>query len=251
MSLPIFYTYPDQVRVPNSRVMLSGKDGRHLSRSLRAKVGDLIPVGDGEGTLAVGKILRIGSDGIEALIQSVESVARERPIVTLFQGLCKPSKIDQVVSRAAESGVAEVIPFDSPRSPEGSLEACAKRMDRWGRVAYEASKVAGRAWPLKLDGPVEWPPPVDTFSGYEQCVVFWEEETEIAFQDALPAEAPESIAVVIGPEGGISREDVEELFSLGCRAVTLGDLTIRTETAGSYAAMLIRYHYGLLKRTGH
>jgi 16S rRNA (uracil1498-N3)-methyltransferase len=77
------------------------------------------------------------------------------------------------------------------------------------------------------------------------CLVFWEEESR-ALSNSLPDRPPRSLGIVIGPEGGFEPAEVDVLRSLGCRTASLGDLNITSEGAGSYAAMLVRYHYGLL-----
>jgi 16S rRNA (uracil1498-N3)-methyltransferase len=128
--------------------------------------------------------------------------------------------------------------------PQVKLEG---RVERWRRIAREASKVARRVRPLVVGEPMEWPPGMHELSRQELNIVLWEEECLQDLADVMPVETPYTIGIIVGPEGGFSSVEVEMLEELGCVKESMGDLILRAETAGSYAATLVRYHYGLLK----
>lgn len=248
MSLPLFYFETDEL-TPGGSVRLRGEEARHLSRSLRAREGERLIVGDGRGTLADARIINAGKSEVLARIDSVSLDAREVPKITLFQAVSKPSKMDETVARAAEAGIASVVPFVSERS--GTLGTRAgERLSRWSKIAREASMGARRAWELELREPLPGHPLEQELGGFALTVVLWEEEREAGLRTLLPTEPPASIALVSGPEGGLSRAEALAIAGPGGVTAGLGGLILRAETAGAYAAMLIRYSYGLLDAAG-
>lgn len=182
-------------------------------------------------------------------VESCETVAGEIPAVTLIQAVSDPRRMDEVVARAAETGIARIVPFVSPRSRAGARERGESRLERWRKIAREASMVALRARLLEVDDLEGWPMYGKVLSPHGLDIVLWEGEVVADLSGMLPADPPRSIGILVGPEGGFAQEEVEELETAGARTASLGDLILRAESAGSYAAMLIRYHYGLLSPT--
>ena len=87
-------------------------------------------------------------------------------------------------------------------------------------------------------------------SRQELNIVLWEGERLLGLEDVLPSEAPDRIGILVGPEGGFSEVEARLLEEPGCMKASMGDLIFRTETAGSYAVMLVRYNYGVLRPSG-
>lgn len=246
MSLPIFYTNPKQIDLNNKRIFITGDDYRHLVKVHRAKVNDDFLTGDGQGTKYHTRITSISPEKVEARIVHAERLEIETPSITLIQAFSQPSRMDETIIRAAECGVLKVVPFFSPRSPKITDERVFSRLLRWDKIAYEASKVARRAWPLKVEKPVDWPLNPDVIQIHDLRLLLWEDEDDMFLPKILESSPVASIGLVVGPEGGFSVEEVEMLKNHGCMSVSLGNLILRTESAGSYAAMLIRSYYGLL-----
>lgn len=244
MCLPIIYANPREIDTESGSIGIDGPEARHLTRSLRVREGDPIVVGDGAGARYAAGIASI-NPRLEARIESVERVEKERPEIFLFQALSKPVLFDENVQRAAESGAAGVVPFLSSRSPETAAKAWA-RLERWRRLGIEVSKVARRAWPLEVENPKDWPGALSALQEIERRIVLWEGEGRNGLGEMLPGAVPRSIGVVVGPPGGLNGGEVEELRMLGCVAAGLGELILRSETAGPYAVMIVRFRYGLL-----
>lgn len=250
MTLPIFYAKAEQIDLDNNEIEIQDSDFVHLTRSLRVRAGDRFTVGDGRGRKYESELMETGRSKAFARIISVEESEREVPSIGLLQAVSRPSKMDEVIARAAETGIGEIRPFEAPRSTAGSRVAKANRFERWTRVAREASMVAGRAWALEVAGMHPWPLEESAMEGYQQRIVLWEGEKGMSIEAAVAGEAPDSICIVVGPEGGFSRSEIDLFRGMGGETVSMGDLIMRTETAGSYAAMIIRSHYGLLRPGG-
>lgn len=230
---------------------LSGNESRHLARSLRGKEGDIILVGDGRGTRYRAGIVRIEPGIVDGEIESVEWCEPEVPLVSLFQAVSRLGHMDETVSRVAEAGGDRLVPFMSPRSRGRDLKKSRGRIERWRSIARESSKVARRAWPLVVDPPSGWPPAAGLLDRQELNVVLWEGELECGLSDVLPDTALASVGILVGPEGVFSPGDVEVLREAGAVTASLGELILRTESAGSYVVMLVRYRYGILQPRGY
>lgn len=245
MSLPLFYLESVDDVDEHRRVVFAGENARHLARSVRAKVGDNVLVGDGLGTLSRARLTAVTKGEVLALVEGSARIEREVPAVTLFQGVSKPSSMDEAVYRAAETGIELLVPFITERSADVAARA-AERGERWVRIAREASRVARRAWKMRVGALLPGPPREGELRGYGVAVVLWEDEREAALSQVLPTLPPPTVAIIAGPEGGLSMGDVEPMVAAGAVTASIGDLVLRAETAGPCAAMLVRYRYGLL-----
>lgn len=242
MSLPLFYESAGGINLDSGTVTLEGGEAGHLSRSLRAREGDEVLVGDGAGGRYRVKLGSVTRDLVEGSIESAETTEPEVPRLVLYQALARPAKMDEVVQRAAESGVSSLVPFVSPRSGEGSERLASSRILRWRKIALEASEVARRAWPLIIGDPLVWPLGSSHLREQELSILLWESESGRGLAGVLPESPPRSIGIIVGPEGGFAEEEAALLSSAGASPVGMGDLILRTESAGSSAAMLIRFH---------
>jgi len=249
MGLPVFYATEQNIDTSVGVVTITGADARHLVKSLRVRQGDAVTTGDANGTLYEAVIESSLQDTVTMRIVSRRYLPPERPQVVLFQAMPRFTAMDEAVSRAAESGASRVVPFVSRCSPLEAVRKSGSRLGRWQSIARECSKTSRRAWPLEVRAPVAGLIDKTMLDTVGCCVVFWEAETR-ALSDVLPDEPPRSIGIVIGPEGGLEPAEVDVMRTLGCKTASLGALNIRSEGAGSYAAILIRYHYGLLARGG-
>jgi 16S rRNA (uracil1498-N3)-methyltransferase len=246
MGLPVFYASRDHIDADRGIITLTATDARHLTRSLRAREGDCLLIGDGIGTLYQAKLGSPMEEPVRCTVLSESYLTPEKPQVVLFQAMSKNQAMDETVARAAEAGASRVVPFTSRRSPVEAVRKSAGRLERWRTIARESSKVARRAWPLEVRSPLPGLPDEAAIRTVGECVILWEEEERRAFADSLPAEPPRSIGLVVGPEGGLEGSEVDVLRTLSARTASLGELNIRSQSAGSYAVIIARFHYGLL-----
>lgn len=224
---------------------LAPSDVHHLRDVLRLVPGDeIIVVSDGAATLT-----RLTEVGEHVAGERVGDVISPRlPRVTLVQALAKGEKMDDVVRQATELGVTRIVPFAAERSVV-RLDAgkAAARVDRWRRIAAEAAKQSQR---VELPAVLE----VAAFAALAELLagslvlVCWEDATGApgigdAIRDARP-DAETDVAVVVGPEGGLTGDEVAALEAAGAVAVSLGDTILRTETAGVVATAIAIYERG-------
>lgn len=224
---------------------LTATDVHHIRDVLRLRPGDRIVVVD------------VGGPAVVRLTGVAEAVAgvRERsitsadvPPVVLVQGIAKGDRMETVIRQATEAGIARVIPFTSERCVVRLDGAKARaKAERWRRIAEESAKQSQRSAVPDVADPV---PLVELPALLEGAVVLvcWEEAGHVpGIGQALSTVelAPDRVvAVVIGPEGGLSAAEVESLKRTGALVVTLGATLLRTDTAGLIASALVLYERG-------
>jgi len=228
---------------------LGGHDARHLALVRRAKAGDRIQVSDGEGALFSGPIDQISSESVHARLEQESFVPRPAPWVSVLQGLAKASKLDFLIQKLTELGVDELIIFSSGRTIAAWNEAKkSKALARWEKIAHEAAKQSHRAWLPSLKGPIDRAEAGEYAGKADFCLVA-DPGAGATFREATGGLSPgpaNRVAVVVGPEGGLSADEVLEFKNRGALPVSLGSQVLRTETAGLVAASLLLFQFGRL-----
>jgi len=227
-------------------VVLTGELCRHIATVLRLKEGDTIRLADGTGREAVASISAVERDGIRVAIQQmVAAAAGNTPRITVYQGLPKGEKLELILQKCTELGVGEIVPFMAARSiTRLGGEKLEKRVARWQKIAQEAARQSERGTvPL-----VDFAPGIAQLlqrRDHDLRLLLWEEEEEQSLRDVLAAtQRPESIAVIIGPEGGLTPEEAAMAVAAGYLPVTLGKRILRTETAGLAVVSILQYLWG-------
>jgi 16S rRNA (uracil1498-N3)-methyltransferase len=240
-----FFVWPEDVGTQELR--LRGDEADHLARVLRLGLGTQVVVFDGRGHEYVTVVERLDSEGVVCRILR-DAVEQPSPAVsiTLGQGLPKADKFDWVIQKTTELGVSDIVPLITGRViPHVSELHLARKASRWQKLAREACKQSGRATVPHL-----WPPtPLKTFlascQSAELKLMLWEGEDTSSLRTVLAASAPmASVALVVGPEGGLTPQEVTCGEAYGFLAVGLGKRILRTETAGVVAVTLLQYRFG-------
>jgi 16S rRNA (uracil1498-N3)-methyltransferase len=221
-------------------VTLGEDETRHLRDVLRSKPGDEIAVFDGTGREFTGTITTINKrDSVIADLTSVTPSSPESPLdLTLAAAVLKGDKYDLVVQKAVELGVVRLIPILTLRS-EARLPGGSKRIERWRRIALEATKQCGRARLMEIM-PVEAIADLIARSDSEEALLFSERRSDTS---SLLQGGPELTAIV-GPEGGWDNVELEAAQKAGIRMVTLGGRILRAETAAIAIAAILQHRFG-------
>lgn len=236
--------FTDPASLTASTLTLWGIDAHHL-KVRRARPGDRIEVGDGAGRVAEAAIDSIEPGRVEASILRVHTVAAPVTRLTVFQGLAKSGKVDWAVQKLVELGVDEVAVFAAGRSVPVWDRSKAKEMGiRWQGVAYAASKQSRRAWLPTVSGPLDRDELVARVAALPAVLVA-DPDSDTTLRAVLTdlGDLPE-VGVVVGPEGGLTREEVGALIDAGAGPVSLGHQILRTETAGFALAAVLMHHIG-------
>ncbi|MEN6340621.1 MAG: 16S rRNA (uracil(1498)-N(3))-methyltransferase [Clostridiaceae bacterium] len=221
--------------------VLAGDDAHHIARVLRMRTGDALSLCDGAGREFDAVINAISQTEVVCTIGDAHESGAESPCkVTLFQCLPKTGKFETIIQKCTELGVFAVVPVFSSRCVVVPDKDFDKKRERYQRVALEAAKQSRRAavpdvLPLVKIGSIQ-PKQFDLF-----LIAYEEEETRSLKTALKQSSSPGSIGILIGPEGGLTSEEVSRLTQLGAVSVSLGKRILRTETAGM--AMLAQTLY--------
>ena len=231
------------------KVFLSEEESRHITKVLRLKIGDMIELLDGLGAVYQAIISAVGRQ-VEADIQGI--VVTEPGIdksIWVWQGILKGEKMDTVVQKCTELGVTGLIPFQSSRC-QGKLDPVQgrKKQQRWQRIGIAACKQCLRLQLITIEAPASYTESLSKKSDESTMLrlLFWEEEKTTHLHDVANIDKAGSLALMLGPEGGFTREEVEQARLLGWRTVGLGDRILRAETATLSAVSIVQYLAGNL-----
>jgi 16S rRNA (uracil1498-N3)-methyltransferase len=240
-----FFVRPEDVGAETLR--LRGDEADHLARVLRLGPGAQISVFDGHGHEYMVLVERLERDSVVCQILHYTAAQPAHMLsITLGQGLPKAEKFEWVIQKTTELGVSEIVPVITDRVvPHISLRHMPAKADRWEKLAREACKQSGRATMPHL-----WPPtPLDTFfAAYQSAelkLMLWEDEDRQLLRTVLmTCERVASVVVLVGPEGGLTAQEVARGEGYGFLTVGLGKRVLRTETAGVVAVAILQYHFG-------
>ena len=238
-----FYAEPGSLSEGFAR--LSSEDTDHAVKTLRLAPGDTVEL-FADGARFLAEIAVAGRGGVTVRVLEPLPSTEPRLRVTLFQGLPKADKLELIVQKAVELGAEAVVPVAMERSVvKLSAESVPRKLERWQKIAREACKQSGRCVEPAVGQPVTVAQLAKELARFDAAVVPWEDARGYGLR-AFQEEHPDvrTVAVVIGPEGGISPEEIEILRGAGCLPVTLGPRILRTETAGLAAVSALMCLYG-------
>ncbi len=264
--------------VAGSNIYIEKKDDiKHLSKVLRAKVGDKVSISDGGDWEYETEIADIGEACVTLRILDKQKPAREpRTRVTLYQGIPKAQKMETIIQKNVEMGVDSIVPVFMERTVVTDKGQFPKKLARWQKIADEAVKQCKRSRIPEVREPITFAQMAEELaagqgadggsrpeSGYDMVICPYENEEGRSMKDALrlphdaelcgsepPQQvaqggggAPERIALIIGPEGGFADAEIARLAEpdIAAEIVTLGKTILRTETAGLAALAMIMY----------
>lgn len=243
--MPRFFVQRSQIN--DGVVTIKGDDAHHISRSLRMAAGEYITVCDMQKN-EYECCLEGFTDVVTARIVSERHIDCEMPCrVHLFQGLPKGDKLDTVIQKAVECGVYDITPFECDRcivkvKPDAEANKTARRC----RIALEAAKQSGRGIVPRVLPTCSFEQMLKRSSECDAVVFCYEGDGTVGLKTLL-AEMKDckDIALVIGPEGGFSLEEVDKVRNIGAKPAGLGGRILRTETAAMFALACMTYEFEL------
>lgn len=215
---------------PDKNFTLDGEQARHIAKSLRMKVGDVLTVTDGSGSDFGCQIDAITKDTVSLTVCYKQANDSEPDCkVTIYQGVPKGSKMEDIIQKCTELGVCRIVPTLTKRCVSRPDEKGAKKKnERYSKIALEAAQQSGRGIIPEISPQIT----------LKQAVAEDDSDIKILFYEgggepltALIDSGVKSVSVYIGPEGGFDEGEVELLKNGGARVATLGKRILRTQTA--------------------
>lgn len=212
---------------------LEGPEGGHAARVLRVEPGDPIRLFDGKGRRWLGRVERVAGDSVAGTL--LEESFDPPPALRLHlqPALLPRDRFEDLLTHCTELGASSFRPVITERT--GVRSKGETKLERWEKVALAACKQCGRSRLPELHAPRPLAAALAALQG-SAALIAWEGEAPAALPD-LPASG--DLHVFIGPEGGFTRDEIDQARAAGARPFSLGPLVLRSETAAAAAAALV------------
>jgi len=242
---PLFRTEFSTPPAAGLAVTLGGSEGKHAVNVRRMRVGEGIQLSDGRGLRVRGKVASLGNSSLSVSVDSVTQEANPTVCLTIIQALAKGDRDELSIQAATELGCWGVIPWQADRSiSKWEGPKIAKSVDRWQTIVSEAAKQSLRVFEPHVAQPINSKQLVSAVADFDLVLVL-DPTAEIGLGSLQFAPDVKNVAIVVGPEGGISDHELESLEAAGARRFHLGEPILRTSTAGVAAISVIQAKLGL------
>lgn len=241
MTPPLFLV--DALPPPDQTVRLAGAEGRHAARVRRLGIGERVDLGDGVGSVAACVVIRAEGDELTLAVAGMRQVPAPDPAIVVVQALAKGDRAELAVELLTELGADVIVPWAAARSvPRWEGPRGEKSLQRWRSTAREAAKQSRRAWlPQVLD--LHRTDAVAGLLSTAGTAIVLHESAGHGVA-ALDLSAPGRVVLVVGPEGGVSDEELAAFVAAGAVPVRLGPEVLRTSTAGAAAVAALSVRLG-------
>jgi 16S rRNA (uracil1498-N3)-methyltransferase len=235
MTVPVFHA-PRELLAGSSTLRLDGPEGRHAALVRRLQPRERIDLTDGAGLVAECVILQSDGYALDLEVQDLRMLPAPSPRLTVVQGLAKGERGETAVETMTEIGVDVIVPWSAGRSiTQWKGERGAKSLAKWRSTAREAAKQARRSWWPEVTEPATTAKVARLLAAAAVPVVLHEEAELPLASIALPP-GTQDVVLVVGPEGGISPEELMQFAEAGAAPYRMGPTVLRTSTAGTAAA---------------
>ncbi len=243
MTAPLFLVdeLPEPLPPPGGELWLGGEEGRHAAVVRRIGSGEVVLVGDGRGRGVRARVQAASKAGLRLEVLAHVSAAEPALRVVAVQALAKGDRSELAVEMLTEVGVCEIWPWQASRSiVRWSAERGEKSLARWRSTAREATKQSRRLRQPTLRPLLSTGQLCSALAEVDLALVLHEAATGQLRDVVLPTAG--TVAIVVGPEGGIAPEELERLAAAGATPVLVSDAVLRTSTAGvvAVAGLLLR-----------
>jgi 16S rRNA (uracil1498-N3)-methyltransferase len=240
---PLFFAAIGKDTVAGSVFVLGGPEAKHAVSVRRMNVGEAIAVSDGAGLKVRGKVAKVLKDTLEVLVESVDAINPPSTKLVLVQALAKGDRDELAIQACTELGVFEVIPWQADRSISiWKAEKKQKGQTRWQTIVTEAAKQSLRAFVPRVSEVLDSAELIQVLRGFDQVLILDPEAESSITERNTPIVG--SVAIVVGPEGGISEEELAAFAEAGFSSVHLGSGVLRTSTAGMAAISFLQAKLG-------
>lgn len=243
-----FYVDSSDLQFP--RAVLRGKEHHHLARVSRIRPGQAVWLIDSAGSAYQARVERIDTDFTELNILEAVPQAPQRLNLILAQAVLKQRAMEWVLQKSTELGVSLFVPILATRTVVKMADRLENKRERWTRIMREAAKQCGRVSLPELMDPLE----LDTWLGksVDAHLLVLQEGSEMPLKEAILSNTssfspsrvePGSVVLLVGPEGGWTKEEQKDILEHGYGAVDLGSNILRAETAALSGLAIISHFW--------
>ena len=214
---------------------LTGPHAEHLSRVLRARLGQEFDIATGN-EVRRGRVLRVEDDRVELELGDLVP-ATSAPQIILVLSVFKFDRMEWAIEKCTELGVAQIVPVIAQRTEAHLAAAAARRVGRWRRIARQASEQSRRVAPPEIPAPMKLKNVVSLSA--DARILLSESEQALILRDALASQPANRVALAVGPEGGWTENEIELFRDVGWVSATLGGNILRAETSAIAALAVV------------
>ena len=228
-----------------STTHLPEEESRHCAQVLRYQAGDVIEVFDGQGRRAQARLTQVRKQEVSLDLGEIQHVPRPRPAMVLAAAVPKGKTMDWVIEKSVELGVSQIVPLMTRHTVvKYDASEAEKKAEKWQKIALEACKQCGQTWLPEVATPVTMKSFLAESRTGAKVIASLAEGARPLREVMESFVAPESVTILIGPEGDFSAEETAAALAAGYQPATLGPLVLRCETAALLVLSALRCHFG-------
>ena len=234
MALALFYV--DALPEVGEVAVVDGDEGFHAANVRRIRPGEELDLGDGDGTVAHCVVEDVGMGRLTAMVLDRTTVPLPSPSVTVVQALPKSDRSELAIELATEAGADAFVAWQASRCVARweSAAKVDKGLRRWGAVARSAARQSRRPYIPSVSGVVSTAELAQRVRDDGATTLVLHESATVKLTELSVAQ-PDSLLLIVGPEGGIADDEISALSDAGATAVRLGPTVLRTSTAAAVA----------------
>ncbi len=247
--MPRFFVQPSDIVSGESGVTITihGDDAVHITRVLRMRVGEHLTACDTDGSEYETVINSLGESVVLDVLSKKTSENEPPYTATVYQSLVRGERFDTVLQKSTELGASRIVPVITSRcTVRLEKKEYDKKVARWQRIVHEAAKQCGRARVPIVDNPMIFREAVKEAAEADVALFCYEGDGTVPIPSiTAKAEHPDTVSIMIGPEGGYSEEEALLAKESGMKMTGLGRRILRTETAAPFVLSCLSYKYEL------
>ena len=232
MTAAEFLVNPGEISKETKTFTLDGDEGRHAATVKRMREGEVIHLCDGQGTRAIASVVKVHKNSLDLSIDQFTFEEAPEPRFVVVQALAKGERAELAVEMLTEVGADAIIPWRAEHSI-GKWDSVEKGLEKWRRTSRESAKQSRRAWIPEISNLKSTAEVCELMSQAQSVFVLHESADQALAACAIREQG--TIMIVVGPEGGISPDELAAFSSAGARVVHMGSSVMRTSTAGAIA----------------
>ena len=232
MTAAEFLVNPGEISKETKIFTLDGDEGRHAATVKRMREGEVIHLCDGQGTRAIATVVKVHKNSLDLSIDQFTFEEAPEPRFVVVQALAKGERAELAVEMLTEVGADAIIPWRAEHSI-GKWDSVEKGLEKWRRTSRESAKQSRRAWIPEISNLKSTAEVCELMSQAQSVFVLHESADQALAACAIREQG--TIMIVVGPEGGISPDELAAFSAAGARVVHMGASVMRTSTAGAIA----------------
>lgn len=239
--------FVDKENIQSDKITITGEDVKHIKNVLRLSEQDEVCLCDKQGTDYIVRIVDLSKEKIICEIVETKSSNTEPPVeIILYQGIPKATKMDLIIQKSTEIGVAKIVPVLTSRTivKIQDMKKEEKKLERWSKIAEESAKQSRRSIIPEIPKIYTFDDMMKELKDNGLIIVPYENEKKVGIKEVLKDKPSRKVNIVIGPEGGFEEDEVQMLKTIDANIVSLGPRILRTETAGFVTSALVLYELG-------